>query len=160
IGWVQTAPSSSPMPVHEPATHRNAASAGAPEVPELAPLPEPDVASSPVPSSLTVVPSSAAKPLGSAKAPAHHPVDEKGDKLFEAANRAHFEARDWNAALAGWDRYLAASPNGRFVPEARYNRAIALLRLDRREEAIRELTPFANGKYGTYRQGDAQSLIE
>ena len=87
-------------------------------------------------------------------------VDEPSDKLYETAHHAHFAERDWNAALAGWDRYLAASPDGRFVPEARYNRAIALLRLDRRDEAVRELAPFAEGKYGTYRRDEARELID
>jgi len=113
----------------------------APPTPEPAP-PPPAVAAAPV---APAAPAWTARTSAIAPAPApaapRPSAEEPGDKLFEAAHRAHFGARDWPAALAGWDRYLAAAPNGRFVPEARYNRAIALLRLDRRDEAIRELTP-------------------
>jgi hypothetical protein len=44
--------------------------------------------------------------------------------------------------------------------EARYNRAVALARLGRREEAMRALEPFAAGEYGEYRREDARRIIE
>jgi hypothetical protein len=46
------------------------------------------------------------------------------------------------------------------VPEARYNRALCLLRLHRNDEARAALTPFAQGRYGSYRRADAEKLLE
>jgi TolA-binding protein len=86
------------------------------------------------------------------------PASGPDDALYAAAHRAHFEDRDFAAALAGWDRYLAASPNGRFAPEAKYNRALCLLRLGRKQEANDALAPFADGTMGGYRQAEAQRL--
>ena len=80
--------------------------------------------------------------------------------LYETAHEAHFVARDWTRALAGWDAYLAAHPKGRFAPEARYNRALALFRLGRRDEARDALRPFANGAFDGYRQKEAQQLLD
>jgi len=47
------------------------------------------------------------------------------DDLYQRAHALHFEKRDMASSLAAWDAYLEAEPNGRFVPEARYNRASA-----------------------------------
>jgi hypothetical protein len=87
-----------------------------------------------------------------------HATDHEDD-LFAAATHAHFEQHDPSAALAAWDAYLDAAPAGRFALEARYNRALCLLRLGRRSEAIAELSPYANGVHGDYRQHDAARLI-
>jgi len=80
--------------------------------------------------------------------------------LFAEAHRLHFVDRDPVRALAAWDRYLAAAPSGRFVPEARYNRALALIRAGRELEAKRELEAFANGTYGGYRRDEARALLD
>lgn len=80
--------------------------------------------------------------------------------LFAEAHRLHFTERDPARALAAWDRYLDAAPTGRFAPEARYNRALALVRLGRRVEAQKELAVFANGMYGDYRREDARALLD
>jgi hypothetical protein len=79
--------------------------------------------------------------------------------LYLAAHRAHFVSHDSEAALRAWDAYLAAEPHGRFEPEARYNRALCLLRLGRTAEARDALTPFAEGQYGNYRQREAAALL-
>jgi len=50
------------------------------------------------------------------------------------------------AALAAWDAYLAAEPQGRFAIEARYNRALVLARLGRYRDAHAALVPFARGE--------------
>jgi hypothetical protein len=82
------------------------------------------------------------------------------DALYREAHEAHFVRKDPAAALAAWDRYLlAAGPTGRFALEARYNRAIALVRLGRRSEAASALRPFANGDYGGYRRDEARELL-
>jgi hypothetical protein len=80
--------------------------------------------------------------------------------LFAEAHRLHFTERDPARALAAWDRYLAVAPNGRFSPEARYNRALSLVRLGRHAEARAELTAFANGEYGSYRRDEAKALLD
>jgi len=80
------------------------------------------------------------------------------DALYEEAHFAHFVRKDYAAALRAWDRYLAIGP-ATFTPEARYNRAIALVRLGRRDEAAAALRPFAAGEYGGYRTREATDLL-
>jgi TolA-binding protein len=84
--------------------------------------------------------------------------DADGD-LYRFAHEAHFVSHDYARALAGWDAYLKAAPGGRLATEARYNRAICLLRLGRDAEARRALEPFASGMIG-YRQNEARQLLE
>jgi len=81
------------------------------------------------------------------------------DPLYREAHRLHFVRRDFAAALAAWDRYLArgAAP---LLLEARYNRAIALAHLGRRADAIDALRPFAEAAPGAYRQAEARALID
>lgn len=82
------------------------------------------------------------------------------DALFRTAHRVHFVERDSERALAAWEAYLKAAPRGRFQAEARYNRALCLLRLGRTAEAQTALRPFASGTYGSYRQNEARALID
>jgi hypothetical protein len=81
-------------------------------------------------------------------------------ELYRAAHRAHFQEQDTLRALGGWNAYLEQNPNGRFVLEARYNRALCLVRLGRKDEARAALSPFANGSFGGYREREAKELIE
>jgi hypothetical protein len=101
---------------------------------------------------------SAAPPRAPAR-PAAAPAPDE-DAVYREAHQAHFVRRDFAAALAGWNRYLALERPGRFALEARYNRAIALFRLGRREEAARAFRPFADGDYGPYRQQGARALLQ
>ncbi len=80
--------------------------------------------------------------------------------LYRVAHAAHFVDHDPARALVAWDAYLAAAPNGQFAPEARYNRALSLVRLGRGKEARSALAPFANGAYGGYRKAEASALLE
>ena len=80
--------------------------------------------------------------------------------LFHQAHRLHFHQHDAAAALPAWDRYLAADPTGPLVLEARYNRALCLVRLGRAAEARAALRPFADGSVPHYRQAEARALIE
>lgn len=82
------------------------------------------------------------------------------ESLYQRAHQAHFVARDAAAALRTWDDYLRAYPNGRFALEARYNRALGLVRLGRYAEARAALAPFAAGQYGGYRQSEARALLD
>jgi hypothetical protein len=79
--------------------------------------------------------------------------------LYAAAHRAHFVDQNPGIALAAWDAYLRAAPDGALAPEARYNRAVCLVRLGRRQEARDALRPFAVGQYGEYRRLEATELI-
>jgi hypothetical protein len=100
-------------------------------------------------------------PAPRASSPATAPVtSDRQQSLYATAHRAHFVEQDAAGALRGWDAYLAAYPGGRFALEARYNRAISLVRLGRREEAASALSPFARGENGGYRQSEARALLD
>jgi hypothetical protein len=62
-------------------------------------------------------------------------------------------------ALAAWDEYLAAHPRGTFAPEARYNRALCLVRLGKLAAAVEALRPFAAGARAGYRRHEACLLL-
>ncbi len=80
--------------------------------------------------------------------------------LYRKAHRAHFAQRRPSLALAAWEAYLRAAPGGRFAVEARYNRAMCLVRLGRTEAAREALAPFVRGAFGGYRQEEARKLVE
>lgn len=80
--------------------------------------------------------------------------------LYKEAHRLHFVDHNPGAALAAWEVYLRVEPRGRFSTEARYNRALCLVRLGRAAEARSALDAFARGAFGGYRQAEASSLIE
>lgn len=85
------------------------------------------------------------------------PISESD--VYARAHQAHFVAGAPGPALLAWDAYLRAYPRGRFAPEARYNRALCLIRLKRPVEAERALEPFARQREG-YRQREAQRLLD
>lgn len=100
-------------------------------------------------------------PVRSAVARTESAPDHANDQLYAQAHELHFHGGDPAAALAAWDAYLTAEPHGAFAVEARYNRALCLVRLGRLADARRELEPYARGdvEHG-YRQPDAAQLIE
>jgi TolA-binding protein len=80
---------------------------------------------------------------------------------YEVAYRQHSKTGDSaaaNAAVAAWDKYISQFPRGRFLPEARYARAVALARAGRAGEAKQAMEPFAAGD--GYRKADAERWIE
>jgi TolA-binding protein len=80
--------------------------------------------------------------------------------LYKAAHRLHFGEKDYARALSAWDRYLQTFPQGIFAVEARYNHALCLVRLGRKADAIRELTPFAAGEVANgHRRDEARALL-
>jgi hypothetical protein len=87
-------------------------------------------------------------------------IDGQAARLYAAAHHAHFVDRDPPRALRAWDDFLAYAPNDPLAPEARYNRALTLVRLDRRAEARLALEPFAQGAFGPYRVREAQALLD
>lgn len=83
------------------------------------------------------------------------------EALYRRAHELHFRGADHAASLAAWDAYLAAEPSGRFVAEARYNRALLLIRVGRYADARTALEPYARGEIaGGYRSAEASRLVE
>jgi hypothetical protein len=135
-----------------------ASPAAAPDLtpaPVLGPAPAPDLTAAPMPARAHALAPS--PPVSVAQ---HAEPSDPTLALYRAAHTAHFVDHDPTRALAGWDAYLAAAPSGPFVPEARYNRALSLVRLGRNAEARVALEPFANGTYGGYRKDEASALLE
>jgi hypothetical protein len=95
-------------------------------------------------------------------APSSSPLGEADPQLeaYRAAHRTHFDGGNPGAALAAWDRYLADFPAGSFATDARFNRALCLVRLGRAMEARAALTPFATAAPGSYRQAEASALLQ
>jgi hypothetical protein len=80
--------------------------------------------------------------------------------LYRTAHELHFGAKRYEDALRAWESYLA-QPAPTFALEARYNRALCLLRLGHYEEARVALRPYAEGRVlGGYRRHEAERLIE
>lgn len=77
---------------------------------------------------------------------------------YQRAHRLHFHGGDPAAALDAWNGYLAHYPAGTFAPEARFNRAVCLLRLGRRTEARQILTPIAESRFA-YGRERARALL-
>src|SRR3954470_10799394 len=91
-------------------------------------------------------------------APAPGPSDAEAD-AYGNAHRAHFDESSPERALAAWDDYLRRYPQGAFEPEARFNRAICLVRLRRFAQAERALRSFADGRFAGYRRAEAEQLL-
>lgn len=106
------------------------------------------------------MPAEAERPSERSHERAPRPIDPAERRAYDAAHVLHFDRGDWPAAIAAWDAYLASFPRGRFRLEARYNRAIALVRAGRTAEARQALAPFAAGRFGEYRRTEAQALLE
>jgi tetratricopeptide (TPR) repeat protein len=94
--------------------------------------------------------------LDEASAPG--PSDAEAD-AYGRAHRAHFDEGAPEQALAAWDDYLRRYPRGAFEPEARFNRAICLVRLRRFAQAERALRSFSDGRFANYRRAEAEQLL-
>jgi hypothetical protein len=79
---------------------------------------------------------------------------------YGRAHRAHFDGGGPDRALAAWDDYLRLYPRGALAPEARFNRALCLVRLERTADAERALRPFSDGRFGSYRRAEAGRLLD
>jgi hypothetical protein len=134
-------------------------------VPETAPEtpdPVPETAPGQVPETVTATVPAPSEP--GAPAVTRRPLTDRERReraLFRTAHDLHFKQRDTVSALAAWDAYLATAPTGKLAVEARYNRALALVRLGMKAEAIAALAPFARGEVlpAGYRQRPARELL-
>jgi hypothetical protein len=135
--------------VTPPAPHVTISAADAPEAPRV--VDAPHVATAPH-----------AEPRATASHEGADTSAAEAEALYRAAHELHFHGSDVAAALAAWDAYLAASPHGAFAIEARYNRALCLVKLGRLDEARTALAPFAAGDVApaNYRRDEAARLIE
>lgn len=78
---------------------------------------------------------------------------------YRIAHDVHFKGGSPADALLAWDNYLAQYPSGALAIDARYSRALVLIRLKRWPEARAALAPFANATPGSYRQAEATKLL-
>jgi TolA-binding protein len=108
------------------------------------------------------VPAPTPAPASTVRREPAKPIAVTKRSLYQRAHELYFHGRDYEAALAAWDRYLADEPHGQFVVEARYNRALCLVRLGRLDDARQALDPFARGEVSPpgYRRNEAAMLIE
>lgn len=107
----------------------------------------------------TAASNSTPTPNGNAASNSNAVAEPTDLERYRAGFTAQYERRDYAAALAAWDDYLRHVPGGRFTPEVRYHRALSLVQLGRREQAIAALQPFAAGAYGPLHQRSATKLI-
>jgi TolA-binding protein len=96
-----------------------------------------------------------------AEPPAPPPPELEAEiRAFRRADDLYRRSGDLQGAVGAYRQYVRDYPTGRFVPEAKYNTALSLLKLGRAAEARPLLAPFAEGAYGAYRQEAAQKLLE
>lgn len=155
------------VPLDAPPERAQPAAAPPPEPEVRAPAPRP--ASTPRSATLAAGAAVKAEPPSKAVASAEtqpsataplSDVSDRAHELYRVAHHAHFVDHDFVSALRAWDAYLEAAPSGRFVLEARYNRALCLVRVGRTSEARAALAPFASGQFAGYRQAEASALID
>jgi len=144
-----------PAPVVEPAPV-----VAPPRIAQRTPVPLPVVEPPPVvePAPAPVV---APAPAPAPKSPTPTLTPTPTSRRYAKAHELYFHDADYAAALAAFDDYLAHEPDGQFVAEAHYNRALCLIHLDRLADAKLALQPFAEGTVlAGYREAEAKTLIE
>lgn len=125
----------------------------------VSPVIEPAPTVLPTPNAASTKPVASADKRKPRKTQASEPtVDSR--ELYLLAHGAHFGGGDPEHALRAWETFLAAAPSDAFAPEARYNRAILLVKLERHMQALDALTPIACAPSGAYRQREARALID
>lgn len=106
------------------------------------------------------------EPRDDAPKPSHAPLVEHSEAALDPSQLAMYRrgleltgAGRHSAALAVWDRYLERYPSGPLHLEVRFSRAQGLATVGRFADAERALLPFAQGRYGRYRSGQAAALL-
>jgi len=85
------------------------------------------------------------------------PVSEAA--LYGRAHDLHFRGGELDKALAAWSAYLVKFPNGQLAPEARFNRAICLVRLKRLDDAKVALADIAANAPSAHQREQASRLL-
>ncbi|MBL8722144.1 MAG: hypothetical protein JNL79_39555 [Myxococcales bacterium] len=159
-----TAPLASATTPRPPTVVATVASASVEEPAPPPPIVAPSVvasASAPPVVASVAAPPSAAPTIVVAPSPSASDAMSADLAAYRRAHALHFVEKRWDAALDAWNAYLSANPKGTFALEARYNKAICLVKLGRKAEARVALTPFADGLVGGgYRQTEAKSLLD
>jgi hypothetical protein len=93
-------------------------------------------------------------------AAAREPARDGELSSFRAAHDLHFKGDRPRDAIRAYAEYLREYPNGRFVPEARYNGALDQIKVGNDAAARDALEPFASGRFGGYRQKEARELLD
>jgi hypothetical protein len=155
---VAPAPAPDEPPAPPPARPRQRAIA---TLPAPAPVPE-SVAPPPVAPPPVAPPPVAPPPIAPPRPHVARPAPPPVEALYRRAHELHFHGGAPETTLAAWDAYLAAEPAGRFSVDARYNRALVLVRLARYAEAHAALLPFARGEVSPagYHQPEAAQIVE
>lgn len=126
-------------------------------------------AQSPTPASQRLVATAAIRPRVSpatnrvTEAPANNAIEpaqgaqpvSPAEALYRDAHHAHFVDRSPAVALARWNQYLTAAPDGQFAPEAQFNRIVCLVRLGRTQDALAAIDALPSSHY---RHDDAVRL--
>lgn len=81
-------------------------------------------------------------------------------RAYREAERLQFEDKDYARALGAWDRYIPLAGKSPLLVDAKWQRALCLVRLGRSEEAREALEPFVRGDLGAYRQDEARTILE
>jgi TolA-binding protein len=125
--------------------------------PQPAQVVEPPIVVEPAPAPIAEpTPAPAPAPVVAPRSPTPTPTSRR----YAKAHLLYFHDGDYAAALAAFDDYLAHEPDGQFVAEARYNRALCLVHLDQLADARLALQPFAEGTVlAGYREAEAKTLI-
>jgi len=80
--------------------------------------------------------------------------------LYGRAHDLHFRGGALDKALAAWSAHLAKFPNGQLAPEARFNRAICLVRLKRWEDAKVALADIVANAPASHQREQASRLLD
>jgi len=80
-------------------------------------------------------------------------------RAYREAERLQFDDKDYTRALDAWDRYIPLAGKSPLLVDAKWQRALCLVRLGR-PEAREALEPFANGELGAYRQNEARTILD
>jgi len=149
--WFKPAVAPSPSPTPTPTRIATREPAPAPIVePTPAPIAEPTPAPAPI-----------VAPTPAPKSPTPTLTPTPTSRRYAKAHELYFHDGNYAGALAAFDDYIAHEPDGQFVAEARYNRALCLVHLDQLADAKLALQPFADGVVlAGYRQAEAKTLIE
>lgn len=80
-------------------------------------------------------------------------------RAYREAERLQFDEKDYARALEAWDRYIPLAGTSPLLVDAKWQRALCLVRLGR-PEAREAIAPFARGELGAYRQDEARTILD